>query len=405
MSDGVSFKVIRRELGKDEEIRRFCVDSEVSSSFSYLQEKLRLIFPSLNRKIFTINWTDNEGDVVTISSDEELMIALTEMTEPPFKLVVKVDAKTEAKDEKSKTILHPGIVCDGCEMSPINGSRYKCLTCEDFDLCGSCEETGIHKEHNMLRITNPEGVFPRMFFKRLHKMQERANNKKAKSPLNNGEFEKMTKSFSCPMFQAKFEVRKPKQEEAEIPNKEASRSQSPSSSKEGENHDVEKAFQELSNVIFTEENMKNFGESLSALLNIFRINNQDETRSGEGEETSPMSNDDDNKKEGKDESKVSEEPEKIQEEQKIESSMQEKEVNNIENPQEIQIVPEEEEESKAESNASPSMIDHPDPKIQIALQAMMNMGFSNDGGWLSNLLEVKNGDIGKVLDMLQPVRN
>merc|ERR1712004_203353 len=41
-------------------------------------------------------------------------------------------------------------------------------------------------------------------------------------------------------------------------------------------------------------------------------------------------------------------------------------------------------------------------KVEAALKTMQAMGFSDDGGWLSNLLRAKSGDVGKVLDAIKP---
>lgn len=43
-----------------------------------------------------------------------------------------------------------------------------------------------------------------------------------------------------------------------------------------------------------------------------------------------------------------------------------------------------------------------DARVNESLTAMMAMGFSNEGGWLSQLLETVDGSISNALDLLQP---
>merc|ERR1712212_986987 len=105
MSETVSFKVFLKdpENPGNDEVRRFVLDRDVSTSFTYLQEKLRAVFPQLMQKIFSISWTDEDNDSVTIGLDEELIIALTEMPGPLYKLVVSVkNQKIEENINKGK---------------------------------------------------------------------------------------------------------------------------------------------------------------------------------------------------------------------------------------------------------------------------------------------------------------
>ncbi|KUF93430.1 ZZ-type zinc finger-containing protein P35G2.11c [Phytophthora nicotianae] len=52
--------------------------------------------------------------------------------------------------------LHSGIVCDGCEKSPLVGVRYKSLEVPNFDLCEECEASGnFIRFEPFIKITDP----------------------------------------------------------------------------------------------------------------------------------------------------------------------------------------------------------------------------------------------------------
>ena len=63
-----------------------------------------------------------------------------------------------SKNENSKISkeCHRTVTCDGCEMYPITGKRFKCVVCVDYDLCENCMNKGLrtrpcHPDHQITR--------------------------------------------------------------------------------------------------------------------------------------------------------------------------------------------------------------------------------------------------------------
>ncbi|OSD06218.1 hypothetical protein PYCCODRAFT_1475052 [Trametes coccinea BRFM310] len=65
------------------------------------------------------------------------------------------------KDKRQRTkLVHKGIHCDGCEMKNITGVRYKCLQCDDYDLCDVCISDPVKRQmhdvsHPFFPIVSP----------------------------------------------------------------------------------------------------------------------------------------------------------------------------------------------------------------------------------------------------------
>ena len=71
--------------------------------------------------------------------------------------ITKKESDKTPEEPKEEKPTHKGITCDGCGISPIVGSRYKCAVCQNFDFCEICEEKlSSEHQHPFIKIYNPE---------------------------------------------------------------------------------------------------------------------------------------------------------------------------------------------------------------------------------------------------------
>lgn len=80
---------------------------------------------------------------------------LLEMIQAAVEKQVPVAIQQKDVREKNLTV-HPGVTCFSCKSSPLRGTRYMCLTCENFNICEQCELQNQHsRTHAMALIHEP----------------------------------------------------------------------------------------------------------------------------------------------------------------------------------------------------------------------------------------------------------
>merc|ERR1712110_343409 len=480
-----SFKVTLIQ-GDELETRRFVLDE--ATRFNNLQQKIASIFPALDQREPVLSWLDDEGGEVTIANDEELKLALAAMTGPVYKLRVRLGGKKRGDEHQAGAgaggeLLHPGVVCDGCD-GPVLGPRYKCLACPDYDLCKICESRGLHSQHKMVRL--PQPCKRDLKLARLLTYNERDTRGLVRCPLMrapssacNNQAKGMPGVFaeflatrpwakgcqvnsSATASEKSADKTEPKehsetQKEGPAPETENQAKGEPSKTTTPTNNNLpgfladltpllgpiqaEQLSQLLTNSQGSQlrEQLPHLGGLISTFLGpaaleaVFPVLEAlAKTQSVQSEAEQEREKPEEKANEDVEKEKVSENTEaEKSEEMDVEKSDEEKADSDFEvipasYPRSSSIYPTEEQarlwktnpmdstntnqegtESESVMNVDKKMDnqdDAEDPKVADALAQMKAMGFSDEGGWLSNLLKAKSGDVAKVLDAIQPSR-
>ena len=117
-----------------------------------------------------VKWLVLRG-VPDITSDEyyvnALQAASIEGHETVMRLFLDNGTRFVWTNEERSKVCHERVSCDACHGRPIRGIRYKCKSCDDYDLCERCFENRetIHSEHKMfldLPVQDPHAMLSKL---------------------------------------------------------------------------------------------------------------------------------------------------------------------------------------------------------------------------------------------------
>ncbi|XP_009890877.1 PREDICTED: sequestosome-1 isoform X2 [Charadrius vociferus] len=315
--------------------------------------------------------------------------------------------RSQCSQEPPRDMVHPNVICDGCE-GPVVGARFKCTVCPDYDLCSTCEGKGIHKEHNMVMfqspLLNPFEWLPRGRW--LRKMRHGVppfpwmhcwGYPGPAAPCQNAEQAQASAAASSPPTAEGIEVdidvehggQRSKVTPAP-PNQEQNSAESSSSTL---NQNVQTKPDWNNTDSATEVNA--VAEQIQDMV-IDPVPTQMEDGSLQSQEHSESSS-----SSGGDEDWTHLSSKEVDPSTGELQSLQMPETEGPSSLDVSQDPPQAGPTGLREAALYPHLPPEADPRLIESLSQMLSMGFSDEGGWLTRLLQTKNCDIGAALDAIQ----
>ncbi|CAD8117268.1 unnamed protein product [Paramecium sonneborni] len=121
-------------------------------TLSDLRSHIQKIFPNIDLN-FKLTYNDQENDQITLSCQEDFQVLVDEGIQTIKVFVITSQIPKSVPQDK---MVHQTHTCDGCQTSPIIGSRFKCLECPDYDLCEECQVKNLHNHHQFFKISTQE---------------------------------------------------------------------------------------------------------------------------------------------------------------------------------------------------------------------------------------------------------
>ncbi|XP_064885872.1 sequestosome-1 isoform X5 [Columba livia] len=413
-------------LGKEEaarEIRRFSLPPP--ARYQAIHDRVAELFQGLLRAgpppAFRMHYKDEDGDLIAFSTDEELEMAMPYVQDGIFRVYVKEkkecrrEHRSQCSQEPPRDMVHPNVICDGCEGAVV-GTRFKCTVCPDYDLCSTCEGKGIHKEHNMVMFQSPllnpfesRGHYPLQWLPRgrwLRKMRHGVppfpwmhcwGYPGPAAPCPNSEQAQAGGAASSPPAAEGIEV------DIDVEHG-GQRSKVTPVSPNQEKNSAEASSSTLNQNVQTRPDWNNtdsapevntVAEQIQDMV-IDPVPTQMEDGSFQSQEHSESSS-----SSGGDEDWTHLSSKEVDPSTGELQSLQMPETEGPSSLDVSQDPPQAGPTGLREAALYPHLPPEADPRLIESLSQMLSMGFSDEGGWLTRLLQTKNGDIGAALDAIQ----